>query len=94
MAVLQMLVSAMIPGCRSLKEKRMVVKSIKDRMKNRFNVAVSELDFQEKRQKTMLGFVTLGKSSAYCNRTMDLIENQLVEDGRMFIIQVEREELL
>ena len=31
-----------IDGCRSLKEKRRVIKSIKDRLHNRFNVSVAE----------------------------------------------------
>ena len=33
-----------IPGCASLKEKRSVVRSLKDRLRNRFNLSVAETD--------------------------------------------------
>ncbi len=93
MAVWQMLASGVIPGSQSLKEKRMVLKSVKDRVRNRFNVAVSELDYQDKWQKTLLGFVTLGPSSKYCGQTLDHIERMLDEDGRLLINRIKREEL-
>ncbi|NOY22102.1 MAG: DUF503 domain-containing protein [Acidobacteria bacterium] len=88
-----MLALAMIPGSQSLKEKRMVLRSIKDRTRSRFNIAVSELDYQDKWQKTLLGFVTLGPSSNYCCQTLDRIENMLDEDSRLLISRIKREEL-
>ena len=93
MAVWQMLAWATIPESQSLKEKRMVLRSIKDRTRKRFNVAVSELNYQDKWQKTLLGFVTLGPSSTYCGQTLDYIENMLDEDGRLLISRITREEL-
>ncbi len=93
MAVWQMLTLAMIPGSQSLKEKRTVLRSIKDRTRSRFNIAVSELDYQDKWQKTLPGFVTLGPSSTYCGQTLDHIENVLEEDGRFLISRITREEL-
>ena len=93
MAVWQMLAWGTIPGSQSLKEKRMVLKSIKDRTRKRFNVAVSELDFQDKWQRTLLGFVTLGPSAGYCAQTLDRIENMLDEDGRLSVSRIKREEL-
>ena len=47
------------PYSHSLKEKRMVLKSLKDRIKKRFNVACAELDYHDKWQRTKIGFVTL-----------------------------------
>lgn len=44
----------------SLKEKRMILKSLKSRLRNNFNVAVSELDFEEKWQRALLGIVSIG----------------------------------
>jgi len=35
-----------IPGANSLKEKRHVLRSLKDNIRNKFNVAVSEVGFQ------------------------------------------------
>jgi hypothetical protein len=36
-----------IPGCRSLKEKRMVVRSLRDRLRHRFNLSVAETGLQD-----------------------------------------------
>jgi uncharacterized protein len=36
-----------LPGCGSLKEKRSIVKSLKDRLHRQFNVSVAETDFQD-----------------------------------------------
>jgi hypothetical protein len=39
----------------SLKDKRRVVKSLVDRIRNKFNVSVSEVDMQDQRQQALLG---------------------------------------
>jgi uncharacterized protein YlxP (DUF503 family) len=44
----------------SLKDKRIVLKSLKTRLHNNFNVAISELDHQEKWQKALLGIASIG----------------------------------
>jgi uncharacterized protein YlxP (DUF503 family) len=44
----------------SLKDKRMVLKSLKARLRNNFNVAVSELDYHEKWQKALVGIASIG----------------------------------
>ena len=55
----------LIPGCQSLKEKRHVVRSLKDRAKHRFNVAISEVDAQDNWQVAVLGIVTVGTDPKY-----------------------------
>jgi len=45
----------LIREARSLKDKRQVVKSIKDRLKNGFNVSVAEIEEQDNRQLAVLG---------------------------------------
>ena len=46
------------PHARSLKDKRRVLHGFKDRI-HRYNVALAEIDFQDKWQRTRLGIVTL-----------------------------------
>ena len=46
------------PHARSLKDKRRVLHGFKDRIR-RYNVALAEIDFQDKWQRTRLGIVTL-----------------------------------
>ena len=48
-------VELLIPGCKSLKEKRRVVSSIKNKIKTRYNVSIAEVDFQDKWQRTAIG---------------------------------------
>ena len=47
------------PYSRSLKDKRQIVNSFKEKIKKRYNVAVAELDYQDKWQRTQIGFATL-----------------------------------
>ena len=44
-----------IPGCRSLKEKRGVVRSLKERLRQRFNVSASGVDGQDLWNRAVLG---------------------------------------
>lgn len=44
-----------IPGARSLKEKRKVVRSVKDRVKARFNVSIAEVDNHDLYQTADIG---------------------------------------
>jgi uncharacterized protein YlxP (DUF503 family) len=45
---------------RSLKDKRQVLQSIKDRLKDRFNVSVAEVEAQDHRQLAVLGVAMVG----------------------------------
>ncbi|MCS6770789.1 MAG: DUF503 domain-containing protein [Kiritimatiellae bacterium] len=48
-----------IPEARSLKDKRMVLRSLKDRMLNKMNVSVAEVDHQDLWQSCVLAVVTV-----------------------------------
>lgn len=48
-----------LPYSHSLKEKRKRLSSLKDRFKNRYNIAFSEFDYQNKWQRSKIGMVTL-----------------------------------
>jgi uncharacterized protein YlxP (DUF503 family) len=48
-----------LPMCHSLKSKRFVVKSLKDRLANKFNVAVAEVDYADMWQRARIAVVTV-----------------------------------
>jgi uncharacterized protein len=48
-------VRMLIRESRSLKDKRQVVRSIKDRLRNKFNISVAEIEAQDHRQLAVLG---------------------------------------
>ena len=50
------------PYSHSLKEKRKILTSFKDRIKKRYNIAIAELDYQNKWQRTRIGIVSLNSS--------------------------------
>ena len=62
-----------IPQSSSLKEKRMVLRSIKDRIKNKFNVSVAEVDNQDKWQRATFGIACVGSDKKYVEGTVSTI---------------------
>jgi len=53
-----------LPGCRGLKEKRMVVKSLKSRIRNEFEVSAAEVGSQDLLQRAQLGVAAVGAAQA------------------------------
>jgi len=62
-----------IPGARSLKEKRAVVKGIADRVHHRFNVAIAEVDGHEQWEYAELGFACVSTSSQHAHQIMQRV---------------------
>jgi uncharacterized protein YlxP (DUF503 family) len=52
-----------IPGARSLKDRRQVVKSCKERMRARLQVSISEVGDVERYQVASIGLVTVARQS-------------------------------
>jgi uncharacterized protein YlxP (DUF503 family) len=68
-----LVIEIMIYSSASLKEKRLVLKSMKDRLKNKFNVAVAEIGFQDKWQRAQLGIVTLSNQQSHLEHSLQQI---------------------
>lgn len=60
----------------SLKDKRQVVKSFKDRLRSRFNVAVAEIDGQETWQRSTITAVTVSGNHAYAESVLQSVERE------------------
>jgi uncharacterized protein YlxP (DUF503 family) len=56
-------VRLLLRQARTLKDKRQVVQSIKDRLRRSFNVSVAEVEAQDNRQLAVLGFALVGPES-------------------------------
>jgi lipoate-protein ligase A len=59
--------------CGSLKEKRSQLKPLLSRLQREFNIAVAELDYQDKWQDALIGCVTLSNDSAHTQRSLQKI---------------------
>ena len=66
-------VDLLVPDCRSLKEKRMVLKSMKDRLHNHFNISVSEVDHQDVWQRVKLAISMAGSDQRTVNSSLDSV---------------------
>ena len=49
-----------LPGCRGLKEKRMIVKSLKTRIRNDFQISAAEVADQDLLQRARIGVAVVG----------------------------------
>jgi len=56
-----------VRGAHSLKEKRRVLKSLKDRLRNRFNISIAEIGDQDHHQSLELGVAAVGTDRRYVN---------------------------
>ena len=59
----------------SLKDKRHYVKSLKDRLRSKFNVAVAEIDHQDLWQRGVVAVVTVSSDQAHAERVLQNVEN-------------------
>jgi hypothetical protein len=65
-----------IEAAHSLKDRRHVVRSLKDRLRNSFNVSVAELDAAELWNRATVGVVSISASRDYLDGLMKNIERQ------------------
>jgi len=65
-----------IPDARSLKDKRQVLRSLKDRLRGRFNVAVAELDHQETLQHSLVGVVSISADARHLEASLEKVFNE------------------
>jgi hypothetical protein len=65
-----------IEAAQSLKDRRQVVRSLKDRLRSSFNVAVAELDAAELWNRATIGVVSISSSRDYLDGLMKNVERQ------------------
>jgi uncharacterized protein len=64
-------------GNYSLKEKRRITKSIKDRVKNKFNISIAEIGDQDVWQNLHLGIVAVGSDFKYLDGLMHKVAKSI-----------------
>lgn len=62
-----------LPEAQSLKEKRGLVKSLVTRIRNRFNVSISEVENQDKWQLATVAVAHVGGDSSHTNQLLDQV---------------------
>ena len=62
-----------LPDAQSLKDKRQVLRSLKDKLRREFNVAVAELDHQDVWQRSVIGVVTLSNEEKHVQESLQKV---------------------
>jgi uncharacterized protein YlxP (DUF503 family) len=68
-----------IEHAQSLKDKRQVVKSLKDRLRRKFNVSVSEIEDQDLHNSAVLAAATVSPSRAFAEKVLRAVEDETAE---------------
>ncbi|NGZ29396.1 MAG: DUF503 domain-containing protein [Magnetococcales bacterium] len=74
-----------LPGVGSLKEKRSIVKSLLERIRQRFPVSAAEVDFLDQWQQAELGFAMAGNQVPLLQRTLEQVVHFAEDDGRAVV---------
>ena len=64
-----------VPDAMSLKDKRRAIKSIKDRIANRFNVSVAEVALLDSRREAQLGVAIVSNDSSFAQSCLSKVVN-------------------
>ncbi|MGI5949570.1 DUF503 domain-containing protein [Peptoniphilus sp.] len=75
----------------SLKEKRRIVKSIIEKSKNRFNISISEVGYNDKWQKALIGFAIVSNDKVIVEQTIESVTKFMSSYSEIEIIDIDRE---
>jgi hypothetical protein len=79
------------PWVHSLKEKRMIVKSICGKVRNKFNVSIAEVEEQDTHQTIVIGVSCISSDSSHVDSILDTIINFIEGNTEGEILQIDRE---
>ena len=86
-------VELFIPESQSLKDKRQVLLSLKDRLREKFNLSVAEVDGQDLWQKAVVGMACVANEGRYVNQVCDQALNLIWSVPAVEIVQSRVESL-
>jgi uncharacterized protein YlxP (DUF503 family) len=91
MHVLLVKLRLQVPHARSLKDKRSQIKSLKDRLGNRFNASVAEIGALDNWQHAEMGVCMIGNDRPYLDKQYSLVEAMVLEYTDLQLINMSRE---
>ncbi len=80
-----------IPENHSLKGKRHVIRKLIDRVKSRYNVAISEVGDNDLWQRAQIGFCTVGNDRRHINSSLDKVIDFIEKTNLVEMIHTEME---
>ncbi|MDF2541659.1 MAG: hypothetical protein K0S47_1377 [Herbinix sp.] len=79
------------PWVHSLKEKRMIVKSICAKVRNKYNVSIAEIEEQDIHQIIVFGIACVAGDTAHADSICDNVINFIESNTEGDIINIDRE---
>ena len=79
------------PAAESLKDRRSVLKSVKDQLRGRFNIAVAEVEANDTWQRATVGVSTIGDTRTYVDRILTEVTEWIRATRLVELIRVERD---
>lgn len=80
-----------IPGCDSLKEKRSVIRSLRDRLRSKFNLSVAETAFQDSHRRAQLTVVLVTTDGHFAESVLQKADHLVEQHGGAVITSSRRE---
>ncbi|MGQ9631145.1 MAG: DUF503 domain-containing protein [bacterium] len=79
-------VELFIPNSNSLKSKRQVLRSIKDRIRHKFNVSIAEVSGMEMWQRATIGIACVSNDRHHANSILNKAIESMEENGHAVIL--------
>ncbi len=83
-------ITILIFDSHSLKSKRRVIKSVKERLRNKFNVSVAEVEYHDKHNYAELGIAAIVAQNRHLDEVFGKIMTFLESDSRFEVIETQR----
>lgn len=75
-----------LPSCSSLKEKRQIIKSIKDRTCSRFNISIAEINHHDLWQRATLGIACVSQTSYQAKKILAHVVKQIDDLNKTVVL--------
>ena len=80
-----------IDHAHSLKEKRHVVRSLKDRLREKFNISIAEIDDMDLHNSAVLAAAVVSPSKDCAGRVLEAVERETESQVGPMLVRVDRE---
>ena len=82
-------VSLHIPDSGSLKAKRFVLRSLKDKVRNKFNVSIAEVDDFDLWQRATVGVAVVSRDGHFANQVISNVVGMIESDRSISVIEIQ-----
>ncbi|MBI2843837.1 MAG: DUF503 domain-containing protein [Armatimonadetes bacterium] len=84
-------VTLSIPGANSLKDKRQVLKSLLDNVRQKFSVSAAEVDDNDTWRRAIIGIACVSNDTGMSNRILDKVVDYIESNPLVSLVSVDLE---